>query len=79
MIETPPNRLKELLEASDRSRRDVAAALDVTEDRVRQLEKPEADIPSKYAPTLARLLDVDPGHLMGWDREPAERGKAAAA
>ncbi len=69
MVETPPNRLKELLDASDLSRRDVAVAIDVTEDRVRQLENPETNIPSKYAPTLGHLFGVEPAHVMGWDRD----------
>lgn len=77
MVETPSNRLKELSEAKGISRRDLAAAIDVTEDRIRQLEKPEATIPARHAPTLAQLLGVEPAHLMGWDRQPMETGKAA--
>jgi transcriptional regulator with XRE-family HTH domain len=76
MIETPPNRLKELADAKGVSRRDLAVAIDVTEDRIRQLEKPETNIPTRYAPTLAGLLGVEPAHLMGWDRSDS---KAAAA
>jgi plasmid maintenance system antidote protein VapI len=76
MIETPPNRLKELLDASEVSRQEVAAALCVTEDRIRQLEKPETVIPSKFAPTLGELFGVEPAHVMGWDRRPAEKGLA---
>lgn len=78
MIKTPPNRLKELLDGSELSRRDIAVAIDVTEDRVRQLEKPETVIPSKYAPTLAKLFKVEPAHLMGWDRQSPDGQKAAA-
>jgi plasmid maintenance system antidote protein VapI len=76
MIENPPNRLKELLDGSTLVRRDLAVALDVTEDRIRQLEKPETLIPAKYAPTLGKLFGVEPAHVMGWDRQPS--GKAAA-
>lgn len=78
MIETPLNRLKELREAKGLARRDLAVAIDVTEDRVRQLEKPETLIPSQHAPTLAKVLDAEPAHLMGWDRKaPEPAGKAA--
>jgi len=77
MVEAPPNRLKELAEAKGVSRRELAAAIDVTEDRVRQLEKPETVIPSQHAPTLARLVGAEPAYLMGWDREPATAGEAA--
>jgi transcriptional regulator with XRE-family HTH domain len=76
MIETPPNRLKELRQAKGLSRRDLAVGIDVTEDRIRQLEKPEAGIPTQHAPTLAAILGVDPAHLMGWDRLPVAGGAA---
>lgn len=78
MVNRPPNRLKELREATDPelSRRDLAAAINVTEARIQQLEKPETLIPSQHAPTLAELLGVEPAHLMGWD-STSEPVKAA--
>jgi transcriptional regulator with XRE-family HTH domain len=77
VIKTPPNRLKELADAKGISRRDLAVAIDVTEGRVGQLEKPETVIPTKHVPTLAALLEVEPAHLMGWDRQQVSTGEVA--
>jgi transcriptional regulator with XRE-family HTH domain len=76
MIETPPNRLEELRKAAGLERRDLAVALDVTEDTVRRLEKPEELIPSKYIAPLMQLLGVTSDRLLGLDCVPAA-GKAA--
>jgi ribosome-binding protein aMBF1 (putative translation factor) len=72
-----PNRLRELREAADLGRTELALALEVSEDTIRRLEDPTAVIPSKYIPTLARLVKADERHLMGWDRIPAGTGEVA--
>ncbi|HYJ21070.1 MAG TPA: helix-turn-helix transcriptional regulator [Solirubrobacterales bacterium] len=71
------NRLRVLREGAGLERRDLAVALDVTEDTIRRLENPATEIPSKYIPTLAGLVEATERHLMGWDRQPLETGKAA--
>jgi transcriptional regulator with XRE-family HTH domain len=79
VINHPDNRLAELMEARGVSRRDLAVALDVTEDTIRRFkENRGGPIPSKYIPTLVVELETEPSYLMGWDREAAESGKAAA-
>jgi len=79
MIETAghANRIRELLEAGDKSRLDLALALGVSEDTVRRLEKPEELIPSKYIAPLTEFFSVSADHLLGLDRIPAGTGEAA--
>lgn len=77
MIEMPPNRLREFREKKGLARRDLAVAIDVTEDTIRRLEENRGGpIPSKYIPTLAALLETTPEHLMGWDRNSSMEAAA---
>ncbi len=69
---TPENRLAEIRKETGKSRRDLAVLLDVTEDTIRRFEENRGGpIPSKYIPTLAGHLGVDPAYLMGWQTEAA--------
>ena len=71
------NRLRELREAADLSKVELALKLEVSEDTVTRLEDPATVIPSKYIPALAHLLQTTAEYLMGWDRSPALAEKAA--
>jgi DNA-binding XRE family transcriptional regulator len=73
------NRLKALREEAELERRDLAVALDVTEDTIRRLENPATEIPSKYIPTLAALVEATERHLMGWDHSDSPAQEASAA
>ena len=71
MIETGDNRLRELREAKGLIRRDLAIALDVTEETIRRFEDNRGGpIPSRYIPTLVSIFRTETDYLMGWDREP---------
>ncbi len=74
----PGNRLQPLREAAEISRAGLADHVGVGEHQVRRWEANEVLIPTKYLAALTELLDCTVEHLMGWDREPAESGKAAA-
>jgi transcriptional regulator with XRE-family HTH domain len=71
------NRLAELMAANRVSRQELAVQLGITEDRIRQLEKPETLIPSRYIQTLTIKFNVSADHLLGLDRESSAT-KAAA-
>jgi transcriptional regulator with XRE-family HTH domain len=70
---TPHNRVKELLEATGKSRLDLALYLQVTEDTARRLERPEDLIPSKYIAPLVAWFGVTSDHLLGLDRDRSEQ------
>jgi transcriptional regulator with XRE-family HTH domain len=72
------NRLAELREAREWHRSKVGAQFNVGDRTVYRWETGETPIPSELIPDLAALFEVSAEHLMGWDREPAETGKAAA-
>ena len=75
MSDPQGHRLREIREAQGLSRRDLAVALDLTEDAVGRLEREAArPIPSKHIPALTQLLRVETDYLMGWDRIPAKAG-----
>lgn len=63
------NRLRELREARDLKRYDLAAALRVDQSTVVRWEQGAA-IPDRQKLALAAFFQVSPAHLMGWDREP---------
>jgi len=70
MIEPSNNRLRELREDTGLSRRDLAIALDVTEETIRRFEDNRGGpIPSRYIPTLVGLLKTETDYLMGWGRD----------
>lgn len=77
MIDPVKNRLAELMQRQGLGRRDLAVELDVSEDTIRRMQVPDNDIPSKYLPTLAHLLEATTDELIGLDRERATQ-KAAA-
>jgi transcriptional regulator with XRE-family HTH domain len=72
------NRLRTLRERDELSRAAVAVQVGVGEQQVRRWEDNELLIPTKHLPALTVLFGVTVEHLMGWDREPATTGKAAA-
>ena len=49
------------------TRRAVAISLDVTESTIERWETSKVGIPDVRKLELARLLDVTPSQLMGWD------------
>jgi transcriptional regulator with XRE-family HTH domain len=65
----PQNRLREIREAKGLERYDIAAHMRLSADTVRRWEKEL--IPTQHVIPLARFLEVEPAHLMGWDREGA--------
>jgi DNA-binding Xre family transcriptional regulator len=66
------NRLAELMDAKQVSSNELAGLLGVTEDTIGRFRANRGGpIPSKYIPTLAAELEVEPSHLMGWDRTGA--------
>lgn len=67
----PPNRLRELYEARGLRRSEIAAICKVAERTVHRWEKGEVAIPDEHKLTLAEFFDVEPAHLMGWDRSEA--------
>jgi DNA-binding Xre family transcriptional regulator len=71
MMKPSNNRLAELREDRGVSRRDLAVALDVTEESIRRMERPGELIPAKYIGTLVRHLDCTADHLLGLDRQPS--------
>lgn len=77
-MELPENRIEELRLAAGLTRVEVAAACGVGEVTIKRWERRESAVPDEQKFRLAELLKVSPAHLMGWDREPAESGKAAA-
>jgi len=62
-----PNRLRELREERDLTRREIAIRLDVAESTVERWENAKRRIPDERKLELAELLDVTPAELMGWD------------
>jgi transcriptional regulator with XRE-family HTH domain len=79
-----PNRLRQLREEAGLTRRDLAVAIDRTEETIRRFEENRGGpIPSEHIPTLSDLLSrelnraVTGDHLMGWDRIPAGTGEVA--
>jgi len=67
--EAPQNRIRELREARNLARYDVAAALRVDQSTVARWERGGA-IPDHRKHALAQLLDAEIAYLMGWDDEP---------
>lgn len=63
------NRIKELREQRGMKRSKVAAAFDVDQSTIYRWEA--GGPPVHVIPDLARLLDVTPAYLMGWEREAA--------
>jgi transcriptional regulator with XRE-family HTH domain len=62
-----PNRLRELREERNLTRREVALRLGVTESTIVRWESRERRIPDERKLELAELLGVTPSQLMGWD------------
>ena len=62
-----PNRLREHREARGLTRRQLANRLDVTESTIERWETSKSRIPDERKLELAKLLDVTPSELMGWD------------
>ena len=70
----PSNRLRQIREDCEFSRRDLATEIEVTEETIRRFEENRGGpIPSKYIPTLAAFLKVTPEYLMGWDGGAADQ------
>jgi len=75
----PASRLQELVDAADDlSLALVADRLGVGEVQVKRWAANKVLIPTKHLAVLTELFDCTVEHLMGWDREPARTGKAAA-
>jgi transcriptional regulator with XRE-family HTH domain len=62
-----PNRLRELREERNLTRREVALRLGVTESTIVRWESRKRRIPDERKLELAELLGVTPSQLMGWD------------
>jgi transcriptional regulator with XRE-family HTH domain len=62
-----PNRLRELREQRNLTRRQLSIRLDVTESTVERWEMSKTRIPDERKLDLAKVLDVTPSELMGWD------------
>jgi DNA-binding XRE family transcriptional regulator len=78
MIGPAHNRLAELMASAAVTRQELAVELGVTEDRIRQLEKPATLIPSRYIRSLTIRFGVTSDHLLGLDRESTPTSRAAA-
>jgi transcriptional regulator with XRE-family HTH domain len=61
-----PNRLRELRDARGLTRRELAIALDVTEQTVFRWETERQAIPDERKLDLARYFEVSIASLMGW-------------
>jgi transcriptional regulator with XRE-family HTH domain len=72
------NRLEQLREDAGISRPAIADLVGVGEHQVRRWEANEVLIPTKHLEALTEKFGVSVEYLMGWDREPAAAGKAAA-
>jgi transcriptional regulator with XRE-family HTH domain len=77
--ELPPNRLLELYENAAMRRSEVAALCKVGERSVYRWERGEVAIPDEHKLALAQFFGVSPEHLMGWDRQPIDQGRASVA
>jgi transcriptional regulator with XRE-family HTH domain len=62
-----PNKLRELREERDLTRRELALRIGVTESTVERWETAKRGIPDAKKLELAGLLGVTPSELMGWD------------
>jgi transcriptional regulator with XRE-family HTH domain len=62
-----PNRLRELREQRNLTRRQLSIRLDVTESTIERWEMSKTRIPDERKLDLAKVLDVTPSELMGWD------------
>jgi transcriptional regulator with XRE-family HTH domain len=62
-----PNRLRELREQRELTRRELSIRLDVTESTIERWEMSKTRIPDERKLDIAKLLDVTPSELMGWD------------
>jgi len=67
----PANRLREVYEAADMRRSEVAALCKVGERTVYRWERSEIAVPDQHKLTLAEFFGVSLEHLMGWDRTEA--------
>ena len=62
-----PNRLRELREQRKLTRRELSIRLDVTESTIERWEMSKTRIPDERKLDIAKMLDVTPSELMGWD------------
>jgi transcriptional regulator with XRE-family HTH domain len=72
------NRIRELREKHELSRPELAVELGVDPSTLYRWETEGSEVPDEMKRRLAERFDVSREHLMGWDREPAQTGKAAA-
>lgn len=57
---------------------ELAERMDCNRSTVLRIERGEFDLTQTRIAQFARVLDVTPGHLMGWDVEPEDAGTLAA-
>jgi transcriptional regulator with XRE-family HTH domain len=62
-----PNRLRELREQRKLTRRELSIRLGVTESTIERWEMSKTRIPDERKLDIAKVLDVTPSELMGWD------------
>lgn len=72
------NRLAELRRSCEMSIAELAVLCDVGHRTIERWERGETGIPDEQKRVLCLHFSVSIEHLMGWDREPSETGKAAA-
>lgn len=61
------NRLRKYRQARGLTSRELSLRLDVTESTIERWETSKTRIPDERKLELAKLLDVTPSELMGWD------------
>jgi transcriptional regulator with XRE-family HTH domain len=66
-----PNRLRELREARDLKRHDIAARLRVDPSTVYRWEDGRAQVPDEAKLNLAKFYGVTVSYLMGWPESSA--------
>ena len=61
------------------TQRDLAARMGYTDHTtITRIESGKTDPPQSRVAQFAKVLDVTPGHLMGWDKEPEDLADVAA-
>lgn len=61
------------------TQRDLAARMGYTDHTtITRIESGKSDPPQSRVAQFAKVLDVTPGYLMGWDKEPEELADVAA-
>lgn len=61
------------------TQRDLAARMGYTDHTtITRIESGKTDPPQSRVAQFAKVLDVSPGYLMGWDQEPEELADVAA-